>query len=130
MTLGDARRGLTAISSRLAERADGLASLTGPADDHPVPSLRLLGAFDPLLLGWASREMFLAPGGPVISVNGLFRPFMLVQGKGTTVWRITRGKVVPGETGPLDTAQRSALTAEIADIERFLKQPASRPPGS
>ena len=44
-----------------------------------MPDLRLLGAFDPLLLGWASRELFLAPGGPVITSNGLFRPFVLVR---------------------------------------------------
>jgi len=125
VTLGDARRGLAAISSGLADRADGLASLTGPADDHPVPPLRLLGAFDPLLLGWASREMFLAPGGPVITTNGLFRPFMLVRGKGTTLWRLARGNVILGETGPLDAAEQACLAAETADIERFLSQPAS-----
>lgn len=123
VTLGDARRGLTAIGSALADRDDGLASLTGPPGDHPVPPLRLLGAFDPLLLGWASREIFLAPAGPVITTNGLFRPFMLVRGKATTVWRIARGNVVLGETGPLDTAERAALAAEIADIERFLSHP-------
>src|SRR5439155_15405853 len=92
LPLGDARRGLSAIASGLADRDDGLASLAGPAGAVEVPAmpdLRLLGAFDPLLLGWASRELFLAPGGPVIATNGLFRPFVLVQGRGTALWSFT-----------------------------------------
>jgi hypothetical protein len=146
LPLGEARRGLAAIGSGLADRADGLASLAGPGgpvrpdEDHPVPPLRLLGAFDPLLLGWASREMFLAPGAPVIATNGLFRPFVLVGGRGAAVWGITRGKVVldpagPGGTGGrerpegplgrLSAAERAALVAEAADVERFLGQAGS-----
>src|SRR5690348_5870061 len=66
LPLGDARRGLAAIASRLADRDDGLASLSArPGDpgqrgspaqaghaDPPLPPPRLLGAFDPVLLGW------------------------------------------------------------------------------
>jgi hypothetical protein len=140
LPLGEARRGLAVVGSGLADRADGLASLAGPAepdrpdDDDPVPPLRLLGAFDPLLLGWASREMFLAPGAPVITTNGLFRPFVLVGGRGAAVWGITRGKVMLDPAGPggprgllgrLSAPERAALAAETADVERFLGQAGS-----
>ncbi|HCU92971.1 MAG TPA: hypothetical protein DHU96_09635 [Actinobacteria bacterium] len=125
LALRDARQGLAAISRDLADRDDGLASLAGQDRAHPVPVLRLLGAFDPLLLGWASRDLFLAPGGPIITANGLFRPFALVRGQATAIWGITRGKVMLAETGPLSEPERAALAAEAADIERFL---ASVPP--
>jgi hypothetical protein len=128
LPLGDARRGLAAIAPGLADRDDGLASLRVPKaeEEYPVPALRLLGAFDPLLLGWASREMFLAPGGPVITTNGLFRPFALVQGRGAGLWRIAGGKVVTDPLGSLTTRERAALAAETADVERFLAR-APRP---
>lgn len=122
LPLRDARQGLAAISSRLADRDDGLASLATPDGDLPVPPLRLLGAFDPLLLGWASREMFLVPGGPVITANGLFRPFVLAAGRATAIWSVVGGRVVLAETGPLSAPQRAALAAETADVERFLGQ--------
>jgi hypothetical protein len=126
LPLGDARRGLAAIAAGLADRDDGLASLAarpGPEEEPEVPGLRLLGAFDPLLLGWASRELFLAPGGPVITSNGLFRPFVLVRGRGAALWTVTGGKVVTGQLGPLTAPEQAALAAEAADVERFLARP-------
>jgi hypothetical protein len=129
LPLGDARRGLAAIAAGLADRDDGLASLAarpgqpGPQEEPEVPGVRLLGAFDPLLLGWASREMFLAPGGPVITSNGLFRPFVLVRGRGAALWTVTGGQVVTDPLGPLTAPEQAALAAEAADVERFLARP-------
>jgi hypothetical protein len=129
LPLGDARRGLAAIAAGLADRDDGLASLAarpgrpGPEQEPDVPDVRLLGAFDPLLLGWASRELFLAPGGPVITSNGLFRPFVLVRGRGAALWTVTGGQVVTDPLGPLTAPERAALAAEAADVERFLARP-------
>jgi hypothetical protein len=120
LPLGDARRGLAAIASGLAERDDGLASLAAPEEAPPVPDVRLLGAFDPLLLGWASRELFLAPGGPVITSNGLFRPFVLVRGRGAALWTVTGGQVLTDPLGQLSAPEQAALAAEAADVERFL----------
>jgi hypothetical protein len=126
LPLGDARRGLAAIAAGLADRDDGLASLAaqpGPGQEPDVPGVRLLGAFDPLLLGWASRELFVAPGGPVITSNGLFRPFVLVRGRGAALWTVTGGQVVTGPLGPLTAPEQAALAAEAADVERFLARP-------
>ncbi len=129
LPLGDARRALAAIAGGLADRDDGLASLAarpgraGPEEQPEVPDLRLLGAFDPLLLGWASRELFLAPGGPVITSNGLFRPFVLVRGRGAALWTVTGSKVVTDPLGPLSAPEQAALATETADVERFLGGP-------
>jgi Winged helix DNA-binding domain len=126
LPLGDARRALAAIAGGFADCDDGLASLAarpgraGPEEQPEVPDLRLLGAFDPLLLGWASRELFLAPGGPVITSNGLFRPFVLVRGRGAALWTVTGSRVVTDPLGPLSAPEHAALAAETADVERFL----------
>ncbi len=120
LPLGDARRGLAAIAPGLADREDGLASLAGLREAPGVPAVRLLGAFDPLLLGWASRELFLAPGAPVITSNGLFRPFVLIQGRGAALWTVTGGKVVLDSPRKLTGQERAALAEETADVERFL----------
>jgi hypothetical protein len=122
LPLGEARRALSAIAAELADRNDGLASLASAGGEPapPVPPFRLLGAFDPLLLGWASRDLFLAPDGPVVTSNGVFRPFVLSHGRGSALWTITRGQVVTGPLGPLTPPERAALAAETADVTRFL----------
>ncbi|HEY6278956.1 MAG TPA: winged helix DNA-binding domain-containing protein [Streptosporangiaceae bacterium] len=130
LPLGDARRGLAAIAPKLADRDDGLASLAPPGGEPPVPPVRLLGAFDPLLLGWASRDLFLATEGPIITSNGLFRPFVLRHGRGSALWAITRGQVVTDPLGPLTAPEQAALAAEVTDVTRFLGGgPASRRAG-
>ncbi len=120
LPVGDARRGLAAIAAGLADRDDGLASLATPGDEPTVPPLRLLGAFDPLLLGWASRDLFLAPDGPIITSNGVFRPFVLSHGRGSALWTVSRGQVVTGPLGSLTPPEQEALAAEAADVTRFL----------
>src|SRR5258708_4498371 len=55
LPLRDARYGLAAIAGRLAGRDDGLADLAGRRDEYPLPPPRLLGAYDPPLLGWGAR---------------------------------------------------------------------------
>jgi Winged helix DNA-binding domain len=58
LPLRDVRTGLCAIASELVEREDGLVDLAGRAPPAELPPPRLLGAFDPVLLGWprASRS--------------------------------------------------------------------------
>jgi hypothetical protein len=61
LPLRDARAGLEAIASELDQHEDGLVDLAGrrPAAELPPPCL--LGAYDPVLLGWTSREPCSAP---------------------------------------------------------------------
>jgi hypothetical protein len=82
-----------------------------------LPPPRLLGAFDPLLLGWASRDPVVGPHRRIVTVNGLFRPFALVGGRAAATWNIARGQVV---LAPLDAEIRAALTTDAADVTRFL----------
>ena len=132
LPLGDARRGLAAIAGRLADRDDGLASLaaqpSGPGrTDPPPPPPRLLGAFDPLLLGWSSREPIVGPHGRLVAVNGLFRPFALVRGRAVATWTMPGGKVVLAPFAPLLAPDEAALTADATEVERFLRHDGQRP---
>ncbi|HEY4778393.1 MAG TPA: winged helix DNA-binding domain-containing protein, partial [Solirubrobacterales bacterium] len=77
LPLRDARAGLGAIASELVEREDGLVDLAKRPPAEPIPPPRLLGAFDPLLLGWVSREDVVGPHRMLVTTNGIFRPFAL-----------------------------------------------------
>ena len=121
LPLRDAQRGLAAIAGRLADRDDGLAALAGRHSDCPLPPPRLLGAFDPLLLGWASREPIVGPHGRLVAINGLFRPFALVHGRAVGTWSLPGGQVALAPFAPLSGADAAALAADAADVERFLR---------
>lgn len=118
---GEVRRGLAAIGGQLRERSDGLAELAsadGAAGELPAP--RLLGAYDPVLLGWASRDPILGPHHQIATVNGLFRPFALVAGRAAAIWAWTAGQVALEPLVALPPAVEAALAAEARDVQRFL----------
>jgi Winged helix DNA-binding domain len=126
LPLRDVRAGLSAIASGLQQRRDGLLDLAGRGAPAALPQPRLLGAFDPVLLGWRSREAILGTHREVITVNGLFRPFALVRGRATATWSMPAGKVL---LEPLDRMSRedtAALAADAEDVVRFLATPAAR----
>jgi hypothetical protein len=118
--LRDARAGLKAIASELEEREDGLLQLAGQSLDEEIPPPRLLGAFDPVLLGWTSREDITGSHTELITTNGLFRPFAMVKGRAVGTWRLAKGKV---EIEPLEriaNKDRAVLDADATDVERFM----------
>jgi hypothetical protein len=118
--LRDARLGLAWCGA--VQRADGLAEL--PARPRraaaALPPPRLLGAFDPLLLGWASREAITGQHRRIVTVNGLFRPFALADGRAVATWTIVGGQIVLAPFAVLDAGTRAALDTDAADVTRFL----------
>jgi hypothetical protein len=56
LPLRDARAGLKAIAAELEEAGDGMVRLVGRRAARRMPPPRLLGAFDPILVGWSTRE--------------------------------------------------------------------------
>jgi hypothetical protein len=122
LPLRDARAGLAAIAAELHERADGLLELRahrGGTQPQPPPP-RLLGAFDPLLLGWCSREEIVGANKTLVTNNGLFRPFALVRGKAAASWRLVKREVVLEPFGRLARADRAALEDDARDVVRYL----------
>jgi hypothetical protein len=94
-----------------------LARRPPPAE---LPPPKLLGPFDPLLLGWTSREDVLGDHQHLVTVNGLFRPFALVRGRAAASWSMPRGEVVLEPFGRLGAADAAALDKEAQDVVRFL----------
>jgi hypothetical protein len=125
LPLRDARAGLAAIAGQLHERDDGLLELaprTGPPADPParLPGPRMLGAFDPLLLGWCSREPLLGADQPIVTINGIFRPFALVRGRAVAVWSIAAGKVTLKPFAQIAAADERKLLADGEQALRYL----------
>jgi hypothetical protein len=121
LPLRDARAGLTAIGAELEVRPDGLVDLARrPSVGEKLPPPRLLGAFDPLLLGWRSRDALLGSRQGIVTVNGIFRPFALVDGRAAGTWTMPNGTVAVELFKKLSARVKAALAAEAQDVARFL----------
>jgi hypothetical protein len=121
LPLRDARAGLNAIAAELDQRDDGLVDLAGRPPAEPLPAPRLLGAFDPLLLGWTSREEVIGPHKFLVTDNGIFRPFALVDGRAVAVWRLARGKVEVEPLGKISKKASAALAEDAAEVLSYLR---------
>ncbi|HMI81633.1 MAG TPA: crosslink repair DNA glycosylase YcaQ family protein, partial [Solirubrobacterales bacterium] len=120
LPLRDARTGLAAIAAELEQRPDGLVDLARRPPAAEVPPPRLLGAYDPLLLGWTSREEVVGPHKLLVTDNGLFRPFALVKGRAVATWRLAGGRVTIEPLEKVTKKAMAALEADARDVERFL----------
>ncbi len=120
LPLRDARTGLEAIAPALEERADGLVELRERGRAAPLPEPRLLGSFEPVLLGWRSRRPVLGDDEPRLVRGGMFRPFALVGGQAQATWTISRQRLVIEPFRRLARADRAALEIDAGDLERFL----------
>jgi len=118
--LRDARLGLAGCGA--VQRADGLAALpaVGQTAAAALPPPRLLGPFDPLLLGWVSRDPITGPHTHIVTVNGLFRPFALAGGRAVATWTVTGGQVVLAPFAALAAETQAALDTDAEDVTRFL----------
>ncbi len=123
VTLGDARRGMAVAGAGLRERADGLVEPAGRRRVSRPPAPRLLGAFDPLLLGWVSRDPVVGPHLQVVTTNGIFRPVALVDGRVVATWGLAGGNVTITRLEPVADVVLAALVKDAADVLRFLGLP-------
>jgi hypothetical protein len=120
LPLRDARAGLAAVASQLEQREDGLVDLRKRSAPAPLPPPRLLGAYDPLLLGWTSRDEVLGPHKLLVTINGIFRPFALVEGRAVARWGLTGGKVTIEHLSQVRKKDAAALEEEAQRVLEFL----------
>jgi hypothetical protein len=121
LPLRDVRAGLQRIAGELGERRDGLLTLRAARRPAPLPPPRLLGAFDPALLGWASRTFLTAGHDERIISGGVFRPFALVRGQVAAVWRLRGPEVAVEPFAALSERERHALAAEGERVVGYLR---------
>jgi hypothetical protein len=120
LPLRDARAGLAAIAGEIEQGEDGLLRLVKRPEPAKLPPPRLLGAFDPVLLGWTSRVDILGPHTGLVTRNGIFHPFAMAGGRAVAKWGFPGGevKLQPLQRIPAKTA--AALEADAAAVARFL----------
>jgi hypothetical protein len=135
LPLGDVRAGLEAIAAEIDETPVGgdslLALKASPGRLPRTGQLRLLGAFDTYVLGYASRD-FAVAGEHGRSINarggGMIEPVIVRDGQVLGTWRMRRrGKRIEAELDPFEALQPGAveaIEAELADIARFEDLPA------
>jgi len=120
LPLRDARAGLGAIASELIQRDDGLLDLAKSPPPAPLPPPRLLGAFEPVLLGWTSRDDIVGPHKLLVTINGIFRPLAVVEGRAVATWKLAGGKLTIEHLGKVTKRAASALEAEADEVLDFL----------
>ncbi len=121
LPLRDARAGLARIAGELGESRDGLLALRDTRRPAPLPPPRLLGAFDPVLLGWASRAFLTAEYDERIISGGVFRPFALVRGQVAGVWRLRGREVALEPFAGLSDGERDALATDGERLVGYLR---------
>jgi DNA glycosylase AlkZ-like len=120
LPLRDARAGLSAIAGEIEAGEDGLLRLTKRPEPEKIPPPRLLGAFDPVLLGWTSRESILGEHTSLVTRNGIFHPFAIARGKAVAKWGFPGGEVKLQPLQRLSAKTSAVLEADAADVVRFL----------
>jgi DNA glycosylase AlkZ-like len=120
LPLRDVRAGFSAIAGELATRSDGLVELKRRRRPAALPPPRLLGAFEPVLLGWIDRTPLVGTKQAAITVGGLFKPFALVEGRAVGTWRLVGGEVELERFGRIPRDVLTALDADGEDVVRFL----------
>jgi Winged helix DNA-binding domain len=127
LTLRDARAGLGALSGRLRERDGGLVELGGRPRIAGPPGPRLLGAFEPLLMGWCSREGVLGQHDARVVSGGIFRAFAFVFASDADhpagpvgTWKFSRDGVELSPFNRLDDRLQDALERDGQALLRFL----------
>jgi len=120
LPLRDARAGLGSIATELQQRGYALVALAGAPEVAEPPSPRLLGAFDPVLLGWVSRGFVVGAHERAILSGGIFRAFALVDGVAAGLWRIAGSEAQLEPFDELSPQHASALRADGEDVIRYL----------
>ena len=127
LKLRDARAALGAIAPELDQRPDGLVDLRRN-EPAPLPPPRLLGPFDPLLLGWHSRTLVLDRVEEVVTVNGIIRAIALVDGRAAGTWTMPGGRVELRLWKRQNRATADALGREATAVETYLQNPLRQGP--
>jgi hypothetical protein len=119
--LRDARAGLRAIAPKVRERDDGLLEPKRRRTAvPPLPPPRLLGQYEPFLLGWVDRTPVVGPHRDLVTRNGLFRPFALIRGRAVASWSFAGGEVELKPFVTIRPADAKALRTDADDVRRFL----------
>ncbi len=123
LPLRDARAGLQAIAGELRTEPEGLIDLArraGARRAPPLPPPRLLGAFEPLLVGWTSRTHVLGEHDAKVVTGGMFRNFALVRGRPVASWRFQGAGIQLERFADVSVQDAQALDDDARALLEFL----------
>ena len=119
-----ARAGMRTIGAELVELDGGLVELAGPKELPDRLPTRLLGVYEPSVVGWPDRRWIVAPEHTTFVISGgVFRAFATVDGLAVATWGARRQggtiaiRIEPFD--PLPSEARAELLAEARDVARF-----------
>jgi hypothetical protein len=121
--IGDARRGLDAVDEKTSTTPDGMVDLATHDRAPRAPVVRMLGAFDPLMLGWVDRDGLLGAQRRLVASNGVIRPVVLVDGRVVATWGLPGGTVTLDVLAEVTASARASMGEEASDVLRFLGLP-------
>ena len=108
----------------LRDARAGLAAAGPPRDpaglEPELPPPRLLGAFEPCLLGWTSREDIVGDAPNLVTVGGMFYPFAMVRGRAVARWKLNGNELELDPFRRIAKRDREALERDAEDVEAFL----------
>jgi hypothetical protein len=107
----------------LRDARTGLAAAGPPpvGKEAELPPPRLLGSFEPCLLGWTSRADIVGDKQPdLVTVGGMFYPFAMVNGRAVARWKLAGGTLQLDPFRRISKADRAALERDAEDVRRFL----------
>jgi hypothetical protein len=122
ITLGDARVGFDQLADELRPIEGGFIRRSSDLNGAGALPSRLLGAFDPILHGWASRDLWVGRHRAVITTNGIFRPVCLVDGRVVATWRLPSGGAEIDLLEDTDEEAIATLVEDARDVYRFLSR--------
>jgi hypothetical protein len=120
LPLRDARAALAVIAREVRVCDGDQVELSGARHGGSLPPPRLLGPFEPVLLGWSSREFIVGEDLAKIVSGGVFRSFALVDGRAAAVWGIDDGKVWIEPFRDLPPGAGEALEHDGREVLRYL----------
>ena len=92
-----------------------------PTGTPELPPPRLLGSFEPCLLGWTSRTDIVGDNSPnLVTVGGMFYPFAMVRGRAVARWKLGDDGLELDPFRRISKADRAALERDAEDVRRFL----------
>ena len=121
ITLSDARLGFSELADEIRSLGEGFVIRGKRLGRSKAPPTRLLGPFDPLLHGWAAREMWVGAHSSVVTTNGIFRAVVLSDGRVTGTWRRSPDGVLVEPLEAIDEEATAAMLEDAQDLFRFMR---------